>query len=252
MDSISQTGSDSESSELRRVVLQTLSEELQRANNCTSRFTVCVRVLQQICDIINISFHQLPDLKNMIKLEESFVRNLTVIWNSQNHDSSDELEKILAKDYVKPIDLTRCIACLVKKELKKSPSHMKPIYQLLAVDGFLGNDVKRYVEYLKYQEEYKKVHLEAVRKLYHHLEKPEEVLNVLFHAFEWKSNDEETLKLEYLKNVGYFLEDIMRWKHEQYEEEKKKSNGKKRKRVKEVPIVQDDRSSSSSVSSDED
>ncbi|GFY66889.1 uncharacterized protein TNIN_179191 [Trichonephila inaurata madagascariensis] len=244
MDRVSQAGSDSESSELRRVVLQTLSEELQKASNCTSRFTVCLRVLQQICDIINISLHQLPDLKNMIQLDANFVQNLTMIWKAQGLESNDELEKILAKDYVKPIDLSRCIASLVRREAKKSPSHMKPIYQLLAVDGFLGDDVKRYVEYLKYQEEYKKVHLEAVRKLYRHVETPDDILNVLCNAFGWKPNDEEILKLEYLKDVGYFLEDIMRWKQEQYDEEKKKTGGKKRKRVKvEEPSFVDSSSS---------
>ncbi|KAF8785775.1 hypothetical protein HNY73_011280 [Argiope bruennichi] len=173
------------------------------------------------------------------------------IWNLQSHPNTfngnnatpavtngdnEELEKILAKDYVKPSDMLRFIGILLKRETKQTIPTMSKIYELLGVDGYLGNDPKRYVEYLKYSnDDYKKVHVHAIRQMYRDglCQSPEDVYFVLQTTFGFtncREPKDEELKLHYTNLVGDKLDQISEWKMIQAQEELKRKEGGSKKR----------------------
>ncbi|KAF8782563.1 hypothetical protein HNY73_012830 [Argiope bruennichi] len=206
-----------------------ICDQVRTAKNYCPRIVVLNRVLKTVCDHLNIFLSDLPDVKNTIYIDAELRQMMEDIWNLQSHPNTftgnnatpavtngdnEELEKMLAKDYVKPSDMLRFTGILSKRETKQTIPTMSKIYKLLGVDGYLGNDLKRCVEYLKYSnDDYKTVHVHAIRQMYRDglCQSPEDVYFVLQTTFgftPFREPKDEELKLHYTNLVGDKLDQI--------------------------------------------
>ncbi|GFS79012.1 uncharacterized protein TNCV_4342351 [Trichonephila clavipes] len=93
--------------------------------------------------------------------------DLLKIWTQLSKNATlDEnhcVERILGRDNVRSSDLIKLISILHKI------SDPKTVYEFLAMDGYQGDDPKKYVELFRYDaQDARGKHVQAVRLLYHH------------------------------------------------------------------------------------
>ncbi|GBM91826.1 hypothetical protein AVEN_15704-1 [Araneus ventricosus] len=251
--------------QLKLVIESAVCDELRKANNFTTRATVYLRVLKRIMDLMQISWKMISEIKNMIYLEQEIVQLIQSCWYSQiTNESNDELEKFLARDYIKPSDMLKFVNVLNRREMKQNEPFPYKIHKILGMDGFLGHDVKRYIEYLKYSwDDYRGVHVRAVRELYEYTTDLDKIHIVLSAAYGWnniENVDEIEMKIQYLSLIGNNIEKIMEWKMQQNQElslikgggKHKQENGKvlKRPRKNKIPIKKQELNLSASSESE--
>lgn len=224
--------------QLISVIEFAVCDELRKANNFTTRATVYLRVLRRITDIMQIPWNIIPEIKNMIHLDSELIPLIKSCWHSQIiNESDEELEKFIARDYVKHSDMARFINVLNRREMRQTEPRVCKIYEILGMDGFLGRDAKRYVEYLRYSpDEFKGVHVRAVRKLYREhntdLDQIHTVLQIAYGMKDVEKADEMEMKNDYIKSIGNHLEKIMEWKQQQSQEQTSlEAAGRKRKKT---------------------
>ncbi|GFS32567.1 hypothetical protein NPIL_610791, partial [Nephila pilipes] len=158
-----------ENANLKTAVLNAVSYELQKANHYVTRQTIHLRVLKQIADILELPWNYCADSKSILIHPENSER-IDIKWKEcllenlqPSHDELNAYEKIKSTDYVKTLDLAKFISILVRKDIiERDPSNKEKILRsndlnvLLAVDGFSGytpNDLKNYINNLKYADD---------------------------------------------------------------------------------------------------
>ncbi|GBN98215.1 hypothetical protein AVEN_149175-1 [Araneus ventricosus] len=117
---------------------------------------------------MNISWTQIQDLKNQIFIDRQCLDFVENLWKfNTTEDETHALEKFLSGDYTKASEANKVIGILMRhiKDFNK-------IYQLLAMDGLIGNDPKKYIGNLKYPfygegtTDPQEIHVRAIRFLY--------------------------------------------------------------------------------------
>ncbi|GFY66898.1 uncharacterized protein TNIN_179281 [Trichonephila inaurata madagascariensis] len=150
---------------------ESVLREMQLANNYATRKTIHMRVLEKIAALLGISWIDIQELTKLTFVHPQCLKFLEELWNFETTDDEAHiLEKILSRDYAKTNDIIKMIGILTKyvKDYNK-------IYQLFAVDGVLGSDLKKYTENLKFsfygneQLNNLEIHYRAVRNLYNNI-----------------------------------------------------------------------------------
>ncbi|GBO01910.1 hypothetical protein AVEN_200974-1 [Araneus ventricosus] len=208
---------------IKPIIDSAVCEELRKVNNFATRATVYLRVLKRIADLMEIPWNIIPEIKNMIYLEPEIIKLIEACWYSQIiNESNEDLERFISRDYVKTTDMLKFINTLQRRETKQTEPLLYKIYEILGMDGFLGDDTKRYIEYLKYpSNDFKGVHVRAVRKLYKRIKDLDEINKILVISYGWKdaeNMEELEMKDEYLSFVGDHRDEIIEWKKQQVQE----------------------------------
>ena len=161
-----------------------LLQEIQSSDNpYLTTETLLIRILKRMSDLCQISW---PIVVNTIRkgnclLNPNLQKQLFNMWNiCTKHVTFEEqycMERILGHDFVRQTDLLKLAGCLNKIAEKKQ------VWTFFAVDGFLGDNPKRYVPDSFCIEEMKSKHAQAVRVMYQELDSPssiKEALEIIF------------------------------------------------------------------------
>lgn len=211
--------------------------ELSRVNNFhLTQETIILRVLINLASSAHLPWSSVVETVTRPCLLDADLHNqIMALWEERKRnttlDETQTLERLLGHDYVRPTDLLKLAAYLVKLK----PTDMKPVWKLFAVDGFLGTDPKMYVDSFK-NDEVKQEHAHAIRHLYSFVDTPELMKEIVDVAFE-RVLDEKARDVEgevsscvdlYIKMVPR-IKEVKEWKIQQVEDAKKIKRVKKRK-----------------------
>lgn len=189
---------------LRLIMLKHLSNT---GNQYLTHESFLLRVLQHIAEIGNVSWSALMDTvkQGTCKLDQGIHDQILDIWETSRRrqatlDEQNCVERILARDYVRPADLIKWAIILGKQA--PSPA----VWKLFAVDGFQGSDLKSYINHFKLNDVGAK-HVEAVRSLYDKgVENPEKMREIIDNVFNGENSHENEYENFYIDIVG--LENI--------------------------------------------
>ncbi|GFX06232.1 uncharacterized protein TNCV_2010141 [Trichonephila clavipes] len=149
-------------------------------------------------------------------------QDLLKIWTQRSKnvtlDEQHCVERILGRDNVRSSDLIKLVSILHKI------SDPKAIYEFFAMDGYQGDDPKKYVELFRFDtEDARGKHVRAVRLLYRQevVHTPQECRSFLESIFDETCTDTE-YKDMYVEHVQGQVADMAEWRREQLDKTKKK------------------------------
>ncbi|GIX78619.1 uncharacterized protein CDAR_201741 [Caerostris darwini] len=215
---------------LKKALLQ---QVLNTKNPNLTHDALVLRVLQRIAKLAHVSWDDLMDIckQGACRLDSELHELVLDIWEKRKQPTMDEqhcVERILARDYVRSVDLLKWAQILAKSSVVG-----KNVWKLFAVDGSVGNDLNKYVDRFRWTDGIKAIHVSAVRMLYEHCDTPEQVKSVVENALEQK---EDSLAQVYVDCVGKDnLDEIRKWLEKMVVDDKKiivKRQNKNRKRRK--------------------
>ncbi|GFQ71454.1 uncharacterized protein TNCT_360761 [Trichonephila clavata] len=140
-------------------------------------------------------------------LHEDLLKIWTLRSKNATLDEQHCVERILGRDNVRSSDLIKLTIILHKI------SDPKTVYELFAMDGFQGDDPKKYIEMFRYDvEEARGKHVRAVRLLYHSggVHTPQECRSFLESIFEGTCTDYKDRYVEYVQGQMADMEDRRR------------------------------------------
>ncbi|GBN19750.1 hypothetical protein AVEN_261820-1 [Araneus ventricosus] len=173
-----------------------LEEELKRCDNPHLTYeTLILRLVKRLLVRFRIPWAYVMEVvrQGPCMLDEELHRVLQDVWNRRKRpvtlDEQHCVERILGRDHVRAADLIKLIGIIHK--IADPPV----AWHFFAVDGFLGDDPKRYVDAFRYcAEDVQGKHIRAVRLLYDLLkiENPAAMRALLETIFRQSLSEEET------------------------------------------------------------
>ncbi|GFT30773.1 uncharacterized protein NPIL_257921 [Nephila pilipes] len=158
-------------------------------------------------------------------MDVSLHQDLHLLWKRRTKsvtlDEQHCVERILGRDHVRPTDLTKLVSILFKV------AEPRLVHAFFAVDGYLGDDPKKYMDVFRYEDEdFRAKHVRGVRLLYHFgvVETPQECRALLDSIFDGTCATPHVRNM-YVECVGGEVADIAEWRREQQEKTKKKRGG---------------------------
>lgn len=210
-----------------------LEEELKLCDNPHLTYeTIVLRLVKRLLAKLQLPWsHVLETVRQgPYLLDKRLQRRLQCIWNHRKRqvtlDEQHCVERVLGHDHNRAGDLTKLAGILNKI------ADPVDLYTFFAVDGFLGDDPRRYIDAFRYgSNELQYRHVQAVRHLYDNgsVENPVAMRELLESIFgqredEGKDGDGQGPKDLYVSEVGGWQEvkEIAEWRREQEEKNKKK------------------------------
>lgn len=219
-----------------------LSEQLtcSDSNPYLTYETLIIRILKRLTEQhFRLSWTGVLDTikNNHCVLDTQLHTMLQDMWKMRTKLASVEdqhcMERVMGRDHVKPSDMLK-VACVLSKVL---PEKTK-LYTFFACDGFLGSDLKNYVDVFK-NGDVMSIHFTAVRELYMqaNIHDPTDMRRLLKQIFDGKQVDGSQIYLQVVGSTA-MLEEIGKMRLQAREKWKKKTaEGKKSKRKVEEEIV---------------
>lgn len=208
---------------LKLVMLQLLSEN---ENPYLTQETLILRIFKVIAGLANVSWPSLMDAikQGTCRLNQDLHEQILEIWEPRRRQATQDevncVERILARDHVRPSDLMKFAIVLGKQTPNRA------VWKLFAVDNFQGIDVKRYVDHFKWNDDdVKSKHVDAVRGLYDKgVENPEEIREIIENVFNKDGSTDTELEKYYVDTVCLEnIAELREWKRKQSDEEDKSS-----------------------------
>ncbi|KAG8172724.1 hypothetical protein JTE90_003913 [Oedothorax gibbosus] len=189
--------------------------------------TIVIRILKTIAELYRLSWNNVLETTRQIYIDSKLQNLLLHCWNQRTKVFTLEeqhcIERILGRDHVRISDLIKFAGCAHKVFLKP-----RDLWWWFGMDGFLGEDPKRYVDSsFRFD---KNRHVEAVRTL---LEKCPEIttLDVLKETIQAIFRGEEhAARYVYLDTVGGL--EAVKWIIEIIDSKLKKMEGEGNKKRK--------------------
>lgn len=221
-------------SSMQGYFLTLFSQELAAVKNPHLTYeTIVIRFLKRMAqEHFHVPWSTVQDTIRhgvcFVSLEQQ--NQLYQLWRERKRpltfDEQHCVERILGKDYLRPGDVLKLASCFHK--LEDGPLK----WEWFAVDGYLGDDLKKYTDAFRfYPEDAKYYHAMAVRRLYREMsiQSPDEMRNVLEVIFRASREqleplvDETPLKI-YLDCVGGWsrVKEMAEWRWDSMEKNKKK------------------------------
>ncbi|GFQ71741.1 uncharacterized protein TNCT_609391 [Trichonephila clavata] len=129
--------------------------------------TLVTRILKRVSDSFHLPWSHVLELSRQAPylMDSNLHQDLLKIWTQRSKNATlDEqhcVERILGRDYVRSSDLIKLGSILNKV------TDPKTIYEFFAMDGYQGDDPKKYVELFRYDaQDLRGKHVRAVRLLY--------------------------------------------------------------------------------------
>lgn len=192
--------------------------------------TLVLRLIKRVCLEFGIPFtHMLETIRQgPCVMDRQMHPRLRHLWNRRKRpvtlDEQHCVERVLGHDYNRVGDMMKLASILNKI------SDPADLFHFFAMDGFLGDDPKRYVDAFRYgPEDVQYKHVRAVRVLYEKekIENPSVMRMVLESIFDDKECVDPSwihAKDWYVGVVGSWnvVKEIAEWRREQEEKSKKK------------------------------
>ncbi|GFW78495.1 uncharacterized protein TNCV_5110361 [Trichonephila clavipes] len=125
--------------------------------------TIVTRVLRRVSESFHLPWSHVLELSRQAPylMDSNLHQDLLKIWTQRSKNATlDEqhcVERILGRDNVRSSDLIKLISILQKI------SDPKTVYEFFAMDGYHGDDPKKYVELFRYDaEDVRSKHIRAV------------------------------------------------------------------------------------------
>lgn len=217
---------------LQQLMTAALVQEIRDERNAHLTYeTIVVRILTRLAEAFGLSWNQVVETTRHVYVPRQLHALLEGMWRERTKPVTLEeqhcVERILGRDYVRATDLIKLAGCV-----GKFAQHDKDVWRLFAVDGWLGEDPKRYVEALARGsgEDAKAKHVRVVRQWYREerVKHPVEMKEILEDVFQ---GGDSTWRKEYVEAVGgeEAVKQVVEW----LEGKKKKVEGEtSRKRSK--------------------
>ncbi|GFX25800.1 uncharacterized protein TNCV_2639441 [Trichonephila clavipes] len=186
--------------------------------------TIVMRVLKNVSESFHLPWSHVLELSRQAPylMDSNLHQDLLKIWTQRSKnvtlDEQHCVERILGRDNVRSSDLIKLVSILHKI------SDPKAIYEFFAMDGYQGDDPKKYVELFRYDtEDARGKHVRAVRLLYRQevVHTPQECRSFLESIFDGTCTDTE-YKDMYVEHVQGQVADMAEWRREQLDKTKKK------------------------------
>ncbi|GFX23053.1 uncharacterized protein TNCV_360671 [Trichonephila clavipes] len=199
-----------------------LDESLSREIECTNDNphltfeTIVTRVLRRVSESFHLPWSHILELSRQAPylMDSNLHQDLLKIWHQRSKNTTlDEqhcVERILGRDNVRSSDLIKLIGILHKI------SDPKTVYEFFAMDGYQGDDPKKYVELFRYDaEDVRGKHVRAVRLLYRDevVNTPQECRSFLESIFDGTCTNTE-YKDMYVEHVRGQLTDMAEWRQQ--------------------------------------
>ena len=180
----------------RELIVQVLQHE---TNFHLTYDTIIIRLLQRVAETFRLPWTTVLETTRHCYLPPILQTRLFDWWKERvkpvTIDEQHCVERVLGRDHVRVTDLLKLAGCMHK--LAPTP---KDVWIWFAVDGFLGDDPKKYVDAtFKLEERTKHVH--AVRTIYeqYDVQSPEAMKDILETIY--RGQDHEARDV-YLATVG--------------------------------------------------
>ncbi|GFX64070.1 uncharacterized protein TNCV_1985951 [Trichonephila clavipes] len=159
--------------------------------------TIVMRVLKNVSESFHLPWSHVLELSRQAPylMDSHLHQDLLKIWTQRSKnvtlDEQHCVERILGRDNVRSSDLIKLVSILHKI------SDPKAIYEFFAMDGYQGDDPKKYVELFRFDtEDARGKHVRAVRLLYRQevVNTPQECRSFLESIFDETCTDTRSIK----------------------------------------------------------
>lgn len=154
--------------DINNVIDYMLNEESKRASDSATRGTVKMRVFLKFARLLGISLQSLYDTQNLVRIDPSLSRAIEILWNGgspievdslnqnwtvlcdegKSSDDEELLQKFLARDFAKPVDISKMILALEKRFAGSNGDHFRrQLGYVFAADGLLDTEPNRFERY---------------------------------------------------------------------------------------------------------
>ncbi|GFR19496.1 uncharacterized protein TNCT_224161 [Trichonephila clavata] len=205
-----------------QLCLNVFTREMEQHDNSHLNFeTLVLRLFKRVSHSFHLPWshalevsHQAPYL-----MDPHLHQDLLHIWTLRSkHATLDEqhcVECILGRDNVRSSDLIKLANILQKI------SDPKTVYEFFAMDGYQGEDPKKYIDLFRYEaEDSRGKHVRAVRQLYRSglVQTPHECRSFLESIFEGTCPESRD---GYVESVQEQVAEIAEWRREQQTKKKR-------------------------------
>ncbi|GFR09951.1 uncharacterized protein TNCT_664961 [Trichonephila clavata] len=151
-----------------QICLNVLTREVENHNNPHLTFeTLVLRILKRLSQSFHLPWSHVLEVSRQAPylMDSHLHQDLLKIWTLRSKNATlDEqhcVERILGRDNMRSSDLIKLTSILHKI------SDPKTVYEFFAMDGYQGDDPKKYIEMFRYDaEEARGKRVRAVRLLY--------------------------------------------------------------------------------------
>ncbi|GFR25581.1 uncharacterized protein TNCT_313351 [Trichonephila clavata] len=151
-----------------QLCLNVFTREMEQHDNPHLTFeTLVLRLLKRVSHSFHLPWSHVLEVSRQAPylMDPHLHQDLLHIWTLRSkHATLDEqhcVERILGRDNVRSSDLIKLASILQKI------SDPKTVYEFFAMDGYQGEDPKKYIDLFRYEaEEARGKHVRAVRQLY--------------------------------------------------------------------------------------
>ncbi|KAG8172444.1 hypothetical protein JTE90_000026 [Oedothorax gibbosus] len=193
--------------------------------------TYVIRLFRRLCDAYRVSWNSILETtrQGCCVLDAHLHGMLSELWETRlsrsvSLDEQNCYERVMGRDHVRLSDLQKLAGTLARV------AESKRVWTFFGVDGYLGDDPKRYVDHLRYANDaYRGKHVAAVRILYLYLDHPHQIHDALESLFFPRKEGiillDPRVRDEYVRTVGGWdvVRQIGEWRTEQKEKRKKSS-----------------------------
>ncbi|GFR03128.1 uncharacterized protein TNCT_478191 [Trichonephila clavata] len=200
----------------RQLCLNLFTQEVEHHDNPHLTFeTLVQRLLKRVAHSFHLPWSHVLEVSRQAPylMDSHLHQDLLQIWTLRSKNTTlDEqhyIERILGRDNVRSSDLNKLASILHKI------SDPKTVYEFFAMDGFHGEDPKKYIDMFRYDAEGTRgKHVRAVRQLYRSglVQTPQECRSFLESIFDGTCPE---FRDGYLESVQEQVAEIAEWRREQ-------------------------------------
>ncbi|GFQ72286.1 uncharacterized protein TNCT_35861 [Trichonephila clavata] len=205
-----------------QLCLNVFTREMEQHDNPHLTFeTLVLRLLKRVSHSFHLPWSHVLEVSRQAPylMDPHLHQDLLHIWTLRSKQATlDEqhcVERILGRDNVRSSDLIKLASILQKI------SDPKTVYEFFAMDGYQGEDPKKYIDLFRYEaEEARGKHVRAVRQLYRSglVQTPHECRSFLESIFEGTRPESRD---GYVESVQEQVAEIAEWRREQQTKKKR-------------------------------
>ncbi|GFQ94227.1 uncharacterized protein TNCT_619591 [Trichonephila clavata] len=205
-----------------QLYLNVFTREMEQHDNPHLTFeTLVLRLLKRVSHSFHLPWSHVLEVSRQAPylMDPHLHQDLLYIWTLRSkHATLDEqhcVERILGRDNVRSSDLIK-LASLLQKI-----SDPETVYEFFAMDGYQGEDPKKYIDLFRYEaDEAPGKHVRAVRQLYRSglVQTPHECRSFLESIFEGTCPESRD---GYVESVQKQVAEIAEWRREQQTKKKR-------------------------------
>ncbi|GFQ80506.1 uncharacterized protein TNCT_266481 [Trichonephila clavata] len=197
--------------------------------------TLVLRLLKRVSHSFHLPWSHVLEVSRQAPylMDSHLHQDLLKIWTLRSKNATlDEqhcIERILGRDNVRSSDLIKLASILHKI------SDPKTVYEFFAMDGYQGEDPKKYIDLFRYDaEEARGKHVRAVRQLYRSglVQTPQECRSFLESIFDGTCPE---CRDGYVESVQEQVAEIAEWRREQQTKRKRPMDTKEKSVKKYAP-----------------